>query len=423
MSNQRTIVVVLRSGGDFQFRDVELISRHIHGKWRSEVKPRIVCLWDKCIVPYSIGNINFIPLINNAPGTWSRIQLYSPELEQYKPFLYVDLDTAVITSIEDIFDLVKDESKFITLEDFWQKGQLATGLVWFPANSSKTQNIWNVWNTKSVQGPRMDIFLRKNVKADLYWQSLTNGICDFKESSKRLLMTLPLQAIMVCFHGKPRIFNAVDIKWVSEYVEKSFVKNNKVTIIIPYNIDRGYLKDAIASVPEGTQLLLSKGDCYWGENFNKVLSQATGDYIKFLHEDDMLTPNCIEDSVRAMNELDIDFMHGDAYEMQQSTGIKKYWKPEITIPTLEQMLKKNYIHSSSLMYRKSVFDKIGGFDETLDVAEEYEFNLRCLKAGLRLGYVNAPLAIYRRHEKQKVRTTPVKVKDAEREMVRNKYAQ
>jgi hypothetical protein len=33
--------------------------------------------------------------------------------------------------------LVKDETQFITLEDFWQKGKLATGLEWFPKGSDK----------------------------------------------------------------------------------------------------------------------------------------------------------------------------------------------------------------------------------------------------------------------------------------------
>ena len=53
------------------------------------------------------------------------------------------------------------------------------------------------------------------------------------------------------------------------------------------------------------------------------------------------------------------------------------------------------------MYRASVFECIGLFDESLDCAEEYEFNLRCLKAGMLLGYTPAVLYNYRRHDNQK----------------------
>ena len=53
------------------------------------------------------------------------------------------------------------------------------------------------------------------------------------------------------------------------------------------------------------------------------------------------------------------------------------------------------------MYRKSVFERIGMFDESLDCAEELEMNLRCLQAGMSIGYVDKFLYYYRRHEQQK----------------------
>ena len=164
--SKKTIVLVLRSGGDFAFRDVELIAAHINGKWKSEIRPRIICLWDKVTEHYDLGNIEFIPLCNEQQGTWSRIALYSPEMEQYRPFLYVDLDTAIIQSIEGVFDLVKDTSQLITLEDFWQKGKLATGLVWFPANSDKVAAVWNNYNGAS--GSRMDKYLWSVIKPDAF---------------------------------------------------------------------------------------------------------------------------------------------------------------------------------------------------------------------------------------------------------------
>ena len=106
MEKKKTIVLVLRSGGDFSMRDVELIVWHILNKWKSTLKPRIICLWDKASSSYDLGNFEIIPLNNRFQGTWSRIMLYSPDMDQYRPFLYIDLDTAVIDSLENIFDLV-----------------------------------------------------------------------------------------------------------------------------------------------------------------------------------------------------------------------------------------------------------------------------------------------------------------------------
>jgi hypothetical protein len=343
------------------------------------------------------------------------IALIRHATEQPYSFLYVDLDTAVIQSLEKIFDLIREPEKFITLEDFWQKDQLATALVWFPKDCEKVRKVWNDWiKIGFATSWRMDYFLRKVVKPDLYWQQLTSAIYDFKPKTKMVLDVIPEDAIMVCFHGKPRIYQVVEsslsLRWVNQYVNQtvfSKVKGKKnVSVIIPYNIDRGWLKEAVASVPLEVQLILSQGAGTWPANFNKALPQAEGLYIKYLHEDDMLTPNCIKDSVDAMQAQDVDIIHGKALQLSQKSGTSCIYKPGITHPTLENMLAKNIIHSATLMYRREVFEKVGVLNESVQVKgfEEYEFNLRCLRNGLKIGYCDSVLAIYRRHRLQQIRT-------------------
>jgi hypothetical protein len=205
--------MVLRRSKDFTFKDVMLLSTRILTKWKGE-KPRIICLWDGS--HFDLGNIELIPLGNNYPGTWSRMALYSPEMESYRPFLYVDLDTAVINSLESLFDIIK-EDQFIVLEDFYQKGQLATGLTWFPANSEKIAHVWRSY--KGEQGKRMDYYLRSVIKPDAFWQDLTSSIADFKPKGGILLSKIPQGTDIVCFHGKPRIHDA-EIPWVKEYVNE-----------------------------------------------------------------------------------------------------------------------------------------------------------------------------------------------------------
>jgi GT2 family glycosyltransferase len=73
------------------------------------------------------------------------------------------------------------------------------------------------------------------------------------------------------------------------------------------------------------------------------------------------------------------------------------------------------------MYRKEVFTKIGSFDESLNTMEEYEFNLRCLRAGFKIGYCDSMVAYYRRHPAQKVRTVPRVERAAEKEMVKKMF--
>jgi len=391
-SKKQTIVLVLKSGGDFAFRDVELIAKHIHGLWQSDLRPRIICLWDKASEAYDLGNIEIIPLKNNWKGTWSRMELYSPEMEQYRPFLYIDLDTAIIRSVEEIFKLVKTPSLFIALEDLWHKsGLIATPLVWFPANSRKIEEVWRAWQTadKTRLGFRMDHFLQKVITPDLFWQQLTTTIYDFKPKSDPILRQVPSDATMVLFHGVPRIFQvaeaSISLDWVKNYVDKEYTPKKQktlVTVIIPYKVDRGWLKEAIDSVPKNVQLLVSQGEGNWPANFNKVFHLAEGKYIRYLHEDDMLTPNCITDSIRAIEEQGVHFIHGDALEVKGEAQTGFHRRPAIQLPSLADLLKSNVIHSETTMYRREVFEMVGLLDETLNTAEEYEFHLRCLAAGL-----------------------------------------
>ena len=177
----------------------------------------------------------------------------------------------------------------------------------------------------------------------------------------------------------------------------------KVSIIIPYNRDRGYLSCAIKSIMEQNyegeyEIIPSHSNNTVGYNLNRGIEKAKGDYVKYLCDDDMLTPWSISESVRAMEGND--FIHGKAVSFNDN-GNESIWIPPNPIPALEEMLEKNTIHGGTLMYRRDVFDRVGYFDESLDCAEEYEFNLRCLSKDMKLGYCDNFLYLYRRHENQK----------------------
>lgn len=178
---------------------------------------------------------------------------------------------------------------------------------------------------------------------------------------------------------------------------------DKVSIIIPYKEDRGYLNEAIKSVEcqsyKGEiELILSQSNKGVSYNINRGIEKATGAFIKYLCDDDKLTVNSISDSVHAMQG--VDFMHGNAVNFWEN-GQRSIHVPSVTSPTLRQMLQRNYIHGGSLMYRCDVFERFGMFDESLTTGEEYDFNLMLLSKGARIGYCNHFLYLYRRHFEQK----------------------
>lgn len=184
----------------------------------------------------------------------------------------------------------------------------------------------------------------------------------------------------------------------------------EVSIIVPFNKDRGWLNEAIESVHcqtyKGKIWLLRSDiinpDTYQtnnvSQNINAALPYCKGEYIKYLCDDDLLTSICIEESVKAMQEQGCDFLHGNALIMQHGTNTPYY--PSIQIPTLENLIPQCYINGVTLFYKAEVL-KSRPFDEKLTTGEEWDLNLDLLKRGYKGGYVNKFLAKYRRHDQQK----------------------
>jgi glycosyltransferase involved in cell wall biosynthesis len=186
-----------------------------------------------------------------------------------------------------------------------------------------------------------------------------------------------------------------------------------VSVIIPYQSDRGWLNEAIDSVHHQTykgkiELIESSGQYSVSKNINRGFQEVTGKYVKFFAEDDLLTSICIEESVKVLEETSADFIHGNAFNFFEKdiprTNRPQY--PDSTHPTLTQMIERNRIHGLTLMYRTETINKMIDtrgfwFDESIDCAEESDVNMWLLAHGYKLEYVHAFLGFYRRHEKQK----------------------
>jgi glycosyltransferase involved in cell wall biosynthesis len=192
--------------------------------------------------------------------------------------------------------------------------------------------------------------------------------------------------------------------------------NPKVTILLFFKEDRGWLKDAVTSVLnqdyEG-EIQLLRSDIHnphyhklmnASNNLNYLLPLIEGKYVKYLCEDDELTKGCVRESVKAMEEQGCDVLHGNAinrFTNADGTYKDKKYSPPITTPEVSTMKQGNYVHGGTLFYKASLFKEGYTFDTSLDCAEELDLNLKLLTDGKVFGYCNQDLYIYRRHTKQK----------------------
>jgi len=215
-----------------------------------------------------------------------------------------------------------------------------------------------------------------------------------------------------------------------------------VTIIIPACEDRGYLDQAITSAfqqdflgswqiilaSDGNPDLEKYAKKYGIDfslspkknlsvNYNNALGIAKGKYIKLHADDDIMLPNALTDLFNNIGDNAV--IHANVINFSDK-GETLYVPPIIEVST-ESLLTGNYIHGGSVMVLTKAFLEVGGYDEGLDCAEEYDLYFKLLDKGYGFTYVNKTVFGYRRHSTSKSLHSGTPHRKAVKAMIQKKY--
>jgi glycosyltransferase involved in cell wall biosynthesis len=112
---------------------------------------------------------------------------------------------------------------------------------------------------------------------------------------------------------------------------------------------------------------------------NVGIRESKGSYLVFLDADDRLKPEAIETGLRALElRPDCALTVGDhVFISADGSHLADSCKVNPLRCHYEALLKSNFIEMiSSVLFRRSTFDEVGGFNALLRVAEDYELYLR-----------------------------------------------
>lgn len=192
---------------------------------------------------------------------------------------------------------------------------------------------------------------------------------------------------------------------IEEQRNKKFKLNPKISIIIPmYNTPLNFFKELVDSLIDQTytnwELCLADGSPeknqklekiykkderikykFIGENkgiagnTNEALSLVTGDFVALLDHDDLLPIFSLYEIVKCINENPgVEFIYTDEDKFEKLGGKRydPYFKSDFAPDTLRA---NNFICHFSV-FKKELMDKLGGFRNEYDGAQDYDILLR-----------------------------------------------
>jgi GT2 family glycosyltransferase len=124
---------------------------------------------------------------------------------------------------------------------------------------------------------------------------------------------------------------------------------------------------------------INLGRCRTG---NEALALVTGEYINFLDDDDLLYPDHVEVLVQTLLRHENEYKAAYAASFQVKTtfcidSIKRHEYTNFYLKySIEELLSRNLFPIQAVLFHRTLYDLFGGFDQQLDVLEDWDLWLR-----------------------------------------------
>lgn len=123
---------------------------------------------------------------------------------------------------------------------------------------------------------------------------------------------------------------------------------------------------------------------------NRGVELSSGEWIALVDHDDELLPDALWHVVEYLQrQSECDIVYSDEELVPAEGTPYPYFKPDFAP---EQLTAFNYL-CHLLVFRRSMFDRLGGFRPETDGAQDFDWILRAVEAGARIGHI--PRILYR----------------------------
>ena len=153
--------------------------------------------------------------------------------------------------------------------------------------------------------------------------------------------------------------------------------------------------------------VVSEPDAGQADGLNRAFRQMGGEIVGFLNADDLLLPGAaalVLDYFARHPEVDL--VCGVVEWIDEHSHFTGHHTGRITC--LAEVLdiynvwwaQRQWVQPE-VFFRRTLWEKAGGFDPSWHLAFDYDFWVRCFRAGARVAHLPVPLTQFRRHSEQK----------------------
>jgi teichuronic acid biosynthesis glycosyltransferase TuaG len=200
----------------------------------------------------------------------------------------------------------------------------------------------------------------------------------------------PCVTVVIPFYNDPYVGEALESVLAQTYGD--------VELIV---VNDGSTREAERLLPyEGRAYVLGKANGGTASALNHGFRYASGEYVAWLSSDDRFMKEKVEKQLRHMEATGswishTAFRHID--ERGEAEGKAVHLHFESMYRFYESFLQANAVNGCTVMMRKALFERLGGFNEALPFTHDYDFWLRSILSGYPMSYLDEPLTEYRRH--------------------------
>lgn len=141
-----------------------------------------------------------------------------------------------------------------------------------------------------------------------------------------------------------------------------------------------------------------------GNALNIGLKECSNELIARMDTDDICMSNRFKKQIKFFEDNDVDIIGSYCIEIDEDENKENLRKMPVNHQDIYNNLFTCPLIHPTVMFKKSIIEKVSGYDKTLTRRQDYDLWFKCAKVGAKFANIDEPLLLYRftndTHKKQ-----------------------